>query len=298
MFKQLDKKRKMTPDINNYMEKSRHIAEHIKKRKLALQRDEVVEYEEDAAAYEVVAEDQYEEHLEPDVAHHEEIIADDPEPKFSIIYEDPAHNEIVVDYESEDRRFDDRMKQEELNLQDITNKLELDAIKQEQEVAGYQEYEVVSYQDHPDEMIVEEYLDEDDLIVEDYAEDEDSKVMTLLKCPICPSVFGNPTAFADHMAEAHTNKTPFSCGICKTRLSTEEKLRQHIKVYHVDKGDLLRCELCNYKSHIKRNYDKHVQRHYREKNTGQVGRFFNCPICPQSFRDCESAENHIRYMHG
>ncbi|KAG5667164.1 hypothetical protein PVAND_015161 [Polypedilum vanderplanki] len=117
------------------------------------------------------------------------------------------------------------------------------------------------------------------------------------KCSICEQEFSHNFRLQEHLL-LHKDTNAFTCKICDKKFSRNDVLNQHIRLYHSKSSKNFKCDVCNYETLVKQNFEKHVGMHLRMAEKLKNNKFFYCKHCPQlSFRDETVLKAHVDFMH-
>lgn len=112
------------------------------------------------------------------------------------------------------------------------------------------------------------------------------------RCKTCKKIFTNMPALKQHISEKHP--TEHSCHVCNTNFLNEITLKKHMELHHsetktIDQSgtQLHCCNMCQYKTTDKQNYDDHLRKHIKVKP-------FKCRICSVRFETREQASIHAK----
>ncbi|ESO92670.1 hypothetical protein LOTGIDRAFT_162596 [Lottia gigantea] len=84
------------------------------------------------------------------------------------------------------------------------------------------------------------------------------------------------------------SQTVYICNLCKQKLLSLVKLRNHLALTH-NNGQEFTCKDCDFTTLYRRRYKAHVKRHTGDKSI--------CPYCPTFYKDNSSLTRHINIKH-
>lgn len=88
----------------------------------------------------------------------------------------------------------------------------------------------------------------------------------LFECDLCDSRHQFKTSLIQHIETKHLGILPearFSCTHCDKVFRQHERLKDHLLGDH-QLGEKLKCQICDYTTHVPKNLRRHVNRHYSE----------------------------------
>ena len=91
------------------------------------------------------------------------------------------------------------------------------------------------------------------------------------KCPYCrsPKYMRSYDELVSHISEKHKAGVKFQCSRCVEVFDEVPRMQLHAKSHQPGrqpKGNLLRCEFCDYKTTKTENYERHMKYTYHENN--------------------------------
>lgn len=87
----------------------------------------------------------------------------------------------------------------------------------------------------------------------------------LYKCTKCEEKFLNYDRRAKHLAKVHgEDQLKYACPICSKKFLVSTYLRTHMRDHRKEK-DILKCNECKYKCHVKGNLIEHMATHFGTK---------------------------------
>ncbi|XP_018572870.1 zinc finger protein 708-like [Anoplophora glabripennis] len=140
--------------------------------------------------------------------------------------------------------------------------------------------------------IKSEQIDEDDIIEDKINIKEEglqSTNETPYKCGICGHRTTTDTLLKVHM-KMHLVKRLHQCNICKKTFSFVTELNSHI-LTHTEEKNSYQCEVCRRDCFTEEDLHKHYRVHTKEKP-------FKCKLCFRSFSDDSYLRVHERTHHG
>jgi len=131
--------------------------------------------------------------------------------------------------------------------------------------------------------------------------------------PICGEKFKSEEVVNNHLEKKNETDRLHQCSKCEYRAKRKFNLKKHYervhmqdknfpcptcgKVFkskkllqrHKETGCMHKCPLCDYKTKVKRNMEKHYEHvHVKEKN-------FSCPICGKEIKHEGAMKNHLKW---
>lgn len=108
------------------------------------------------------------------------------------------------------------------------------------------------------------------------------------RCHLCDRILISKRNLNDHIRNVHDNVKNYSCKNCDMKFPTRNHLGRHVDSKHPSRETPLHsCNLCEYKSHSRCNFQRHLQRH------DPCEKKYSCYFCGKKFRDFSRLRGHI-----
>ena len=87
------------------------------------------------------------------------------------------------------------------------------------------------------------------------------------------------------------------CKYCESTFREVKYLNRHVKYCHNEKR--FKCQICNYKSNINSNFQRHKKKHEREKNpqSKRLRESYFCDKCETEFQNQDEFNSHKKQLH-
>jgi len=109
-------------------------------------------------------------------------------------------------------------------------------------------------------------------------------------CERCGRRFGKKATLTNHLKTCGVEERPFVCPICGKSFKTDLGVNQHVKITHMESGDVIKCEHCGKTYKTKQSYEKHYHAEHE-------GFRIPCDICGNKFKCKAHLMAHKRTVH-
>jgi len=118
------------------------------------------------------------------------------------------------------------------------------------------------------------------------------------ECEICKKMFSHLRHLKKHKKEIHDNPGSFECLTCGKIFNGKGGLKAHQVIHDKFAKKHLKCQKCNYKTNIKRNFEEHLNVHKRKE--AKFAAMKNPLKCDKCFVYCSTEprlRHHLLYSH-